>query len=74
MPHSGYRPPPPGRYQRAMFQQHYVPPPPAPPPPAPVPVDMAAKLRQLQQLGNLKANGALTDEEFQTQKQRILES
>lgn len=33
---------------------------------------MTAKLDQLQQLGELKAQGILSDAEFETQKQRIL--
>jgi Short C-terminal domain len=56
---------------------------PPPPPPAPVVAvvqqpaeepDMSAKLAQLQQLGELKAQGILTDAEFEVQKQRILSS
>ena len=35
---------------------------------------MNAKLAQLQQLGELKAQGILTDVEFEIQKQRILSS
>ena len=52
----------------------------AAPPPEPVaaePVaapDMTEKLAQLQQLGELKAQGILTDVEFEVQKQRILGS
>jgi hypothetical protein len=33
---------------------------------------MSNKLEQLKQLGELKAQGVLTEQEFQTQKQRIL--
>jgi hypothetical protein len=33
---------------------------------------MSNKLEQLKQLGELKSQGVLTEEEFQTQKQRIL--
>ena len=33
---------------------------------------MTEKLAQLQQLGELKSQGVLTDAEFETQKQRIL--
>jgi hypothetical protein len=44
-----------------------------PAPPAEEP-DMSAKLAQLQQLGELKAQGILTDAEFEVQKQRILSS
>jgi hypothetical protein len=83
-----YMPPPPGRYQRAMFQQHtQAPPQYAPPqteyaqppaqyaPPSPAPVDpMTARLAHLQQLGQLKAQGILSEAEFQTQKNLILNS
>jgi hypothetical protein len=34
--------------------------------------DMSARLAQLKQLGELKAQGVLTDDEFEQQKQRIL--
>jgi hypothetical protein len=74
----------PPQYQQPVYQE----PPPPPPPPAPAPVvavvqqpapaaeapDMTAKLAQLQQLGELKAQGILTDAEFEVQKQRILSS
>jgi|tagenome__1003787_1003787.scaffolds.fasta_scaffold20408187_1 hypothetical protein len=36
------------------------------------PDDMSNRLAQLKELGELKAQGVLTDEEFQQQKQRIL--
>jgi hypothetical protein len=70
----------PPQYQQPVYQE---PPPPPPPPPAQVVAvvqqpaeepDMSAKLAQLQQLGELKAQGILTDAEFETQKQRILGS
>lgn len=61
-------------------QQQYAPPPPqyaapppqyaAPPPPAADP--MQDKLDQLKQLGDLKDQGVLSEEEFQQQKARIL--
>ena len=35
---------------------------------------MSSKLEQLQQLGELKAQGVLTDAEFEVQKSRILNS
>lgn len=44
---------------------------PPPPPPAAAP-SMEDKLDQLQQLGALKAQGVLTEEEFAAQKARIL--
>jgi len=48
----------------------------APPPPQaePAPDDMQAKLAQLQTLGELKAQGILTQAEFDAQKQAILGS
>ena len=50
-------------------QQAYA----APPPPAPEPErDPAADLARLQQLGELRAAGVLTEAEFQVQKERIL--
>ncbi|MFC7528684.1 SHOCT domain-containing protein [Actinoplanes sp. GCM10030250] len=52
-------------------QQYYAPPPPPPPPPAD---PMAGKLEQLQQLGELKKQGVLTEAEFAQQKARILGS
>jgi hypothetical protein len=91
----GYMPPPPGRYQRPMFQPPahqqqppgYQPPPPqyqqqpayAQPAPAPAPGgtppagdDMDSRLLQLRQLGELQAQGILTQEEFEAQKRKIL--
>jgi hypothetical protein len=74
----GQQAPPPQQYQQA--------PPPAAPPPAPAPPpvmvvqapeaapDTGSKLAQLQQLGDLKAQGILTDAEFEVQKQKILNS
>jgi Short C-terminal domain len=41
------------------------------PPPAPAD-DMDAKLAQLKQLGELKSQGVLSEEEFAAQKRRIL--
>jgi hypothetical protein len=49
-------------------QQQYAPPPP-PEPAAPAQADV---LGQLQQLGELKAAGVLTEEEFAAQKAKIL--
>lgn len=40
--------------------------------PAPAGGDMTDKIDQLKQLGELKAQGVLTDAEFEAQKQRIL--
>ena len=78
-----YQQPPP-QYQQAppSYQQQPVYEAPPPPPAAvvvaaaepPAEQDMSAKLAQLQQLGELKAQGILTDVEFEIQKQRILSS
>ena len=46
----------------------------APPPAAPAAPDMDAKLAQLKDLGELKAQGILSDAEFEAQKARILNS
>lgn len=55
-------------------QQDYEQQPPAAQPPAPPPAadDMSARMDQLKQLGELKAQGILTEEEFAEQKHRIL--
>jgi len=55
-------------------QQYSEPPPPPPPPPAPVAAPAPDMLSQLQQLGDLKAQGILTQAEFDTQKAKILAS
>jgi hypothetical protein len=52
-------------------QQAYAPPPPPAPEPPAAP-DPDADLARLQQLGELRASGVLTEEEFQAQKARIL--
>jgi Short C-terminal domain len=57
--------------QAAPPQQAYAPPPPPPEPAAPAQADV---LSQLQQLGELKAAGVLTEEEFAAQKAKILGS
>ena len=58
--------------QRGMvYEQEAAPVAPAPPPPVAAD-DMTAKIEQLKQLGDLKAQGVLTEEEFQAQKRRIL--
>jgi len=67
-PQQQYAAPPP---QYAAPPQ-YAPPQYAPPPPASDP--MQDKLDQLKQLGELKGQGVLSDEEFQQQKARILNS
>ena len=54
--------------QQAYAQQDYGPPPPEPAD------DMDAKLAQLRELGELKSQGVLSEEEFAAQKRRILGS
>ena len=76
-----------GRWaEQEQQQQEQAPPPQAyqqvPPPPqqvvmveaAPAEPDMDAKLGQLQQLGELKAQGVLSEAEFEAQKRKILDS
>ena len=46
----------------------------APPPPPPPPESTDDKLAQLERLGQLKAQGILTEEEFAAQKAKILGS
>ncbi|MFD5323669.1 SHOCT domain-containing protein [Streptomyces sp. NPDC127092] len=61
--------------QEQYAQQQYAqqaPPPPAAPPPAGTDDDMTRKIDQLKQLGDLKAQGVLTEEEFAEQKRRLL--
>jgi hypothetical protein len=54
--------------QQAYAQQDYGAPPPAPAD------DMETKLAQLRELGELKSQGVLSEEEFAAQKRRILGS
>ncbi|MET9572337.1 SHOCT domain-containing protein [Streptomyces virginiae] len=60
-----------GRWAQQEEPQAAPPPAPAAPPP-PVGDDMSSKLDQLQKLGELKAQGLLTEEEFTQQKSRLL--
>ena len=61
--------------QQYQEQAYQAPPPPAPAPAAPAAgSDMDAKLAQLKELGELKAQGILDDGEFEVQKNRILNS
>ncbi|MEU4357308.1 SHOCT domain-containing protein [Streptomyces virginiae] len=55
----------------AQQEEPQAAPPPAPAAP-PVGDDMSSKLDQLQKLGELKAQGLLTEEEFTQQKSRLL--
>jgi hypothetical protein len=65
-------PPPPQYVQAPPPQPVYEAPPPAPAPPPPAAPDMDAKLAQLQQLGELKAQGILSETEFEIEKRKIL--
>lgn len=65
--------------EQATYEQSYPPPPPppptyaAPPPPPPAPAPSEPDvLEQLKTLGELKAAGVLTEEEFAAQKAKIL--
>jgi hypothetical protein len=56
-------------------EQQYAPPPQQYAPPPPPPADpMQDKLTQLKQLGELKEQGVLSEEEFQQEKAKILNS
>jgi hypothetical protein len=57
-------------YEEQPYQQQQAY---AAPPPAPAD-DMDTKIAQLKELGELKAQGVLSEEEFAAQKQRILGS
>jgi hypothetical protein len=46
----------------------------AEPPPAPAPSGGGDRIEQLKQLGELKAQGVLTEQEFEAEKARILSS
>ena len=55
-------------------QQAAPPPPPPAPPASPPPSGDADRLTALKQLGELRAQGVLTDDEFNAEKARILAS
>jgi hypothetical protein len=55
-------------YGQPEPEPQYAPPPPPPPPAAPAP----DPIEQLKQLGELKQQGILTEEEFAAQKAKIL--
>jgi hypothetical protein len=68
-------PPPPGRFNQPLFQPApppYAPPAPGQPAEAVADDNMDARLRRLRQLGDLKAQGILNEEEFEAQKRSIL--
>jgi hypothetical protein len=58
--------------QVAPPPQEYAPPPPQYAPPPAAPVTQEDPITQLERLGALKAQGLLTDEEFNAQKAKIL--
>jgi len=64
------------QYSQQPPQQQYYEQAPPPPPPAAAPPqdDMSDKLAQLKELGELKAQGILSEAEFEQQKARILGS
>ena len=55
-------------------QQAAPPPPPPAPPASPPPAGGADRLTALKQLGELRTQGVLTDDEFNAEKARILAS
>ncbi|MET9730890.1 SHOCT domain-containing protein [Streptomyces sp. NPDC006458] len=59
-----------GRWAQQDYQQQAAEPTPAAP--AAQPDDMSSKLDQIKELGELKAQGLLSEEEFAEQKRRIL--
>ncbi|MER7685109.1 SHOCT domain-containing protein [Streptomyces sp. NPDC097610] len=64
-----------GRWAQQEYQEAAPPqsaPAAPPPPPAPSADDMGGRIDQLKQLGELKAQGVLTEAEFEEQKRRIL--
>ncbi|KQX09352.1 hypothetical protein ASC82_25830 [Streptomyces sp. Root431] len=62
------------RQEPAQAEPQYAPPPPPAPAPAAPADDMSSKIAQLKELGELKDQGVLTEEEFTAQKSRILAS
>src|SRR5690348_10146330 len=74
-----YAPPPPPQYAPPPQPQYAPPPPPqyapveAPPAAAPAPAQ-PDRIAQLKELGELKAAGVLTEEEFQAEKAKVLNS
>jgi hypothetical protein len=57
--------------QEPQYEQQYAPPPAPPAPPAPA-AGTDDVIAQLEKLGDLRANGILTDAEFEQQKARLL--
>lgn len=54
--------------QAAPAEPQYAP----PPPPPPAPAEATDRIAQLKELGDLHAQGILTDEEFAVEKAKIL--
>ncbi len=65
-----------GANDQQVQDQQYVAPAPAPEPaaPAPAPDPMDTKMAELKKLGELHESGVLTDEEFASEKAKILNS
>ncbi|MER6262407.1 SHOCT domain-containing protein [Streptomyces sp900105245] len=59
------------QYAQAQYAQPQAPPPPPASQTAPAD-EMTGKIEQLKQLADLKAQGVLTDAEFEEQKRRLL--
>jgi hypothetical protein len=61
-------------YAQPAYQQQFAEPAYAPPPPTPAASesDMDDRIKQLEQLGELRQQGILTDAEFEEQKRRLL--
>lgn len=59
------------QYSQAQYAQPQAPPPPPASQTAPAD-EMTGKIEQLKQLADLKAQGVLTDAEFEDQKRRLL--
>jgi hypothetical protein len=58
-------------YEQQLAQQQQAPPP-AAAAPQPAADDMTSKIDQLKQLADLKAQGVLSEEEFEAQKRQVL--
>jgi len=56
------------QYEQQQYQAQQA----APPPPAPAPAGEESMIDQLKQLGELKEQGILTEEEFAAQKAKLL--
>ena len=61
-----------GYQQQPVYQQAPPPPPPAPAPAAAPAAAAPDRFQQLQELGNLKSQGILTEAEFEAEKAKLL--